>query len=192
MTHSTHTSNLQPMRPLVAWGVRAALVVGLMAAWVGISGAGPAVQAEEFKVAFVDLGTLFDSYTKTKASDKRLEKKGRKKEAEFERRVTELKQLRSKLELLSDEARDAKLREIEDKSEELQRFRTRTARNLSRERDQIAKGLFKDIERALGSFAEEKGYSIILNSRSLLYGRQVYDVTDEVVAYLNSGSRKRR
>ena len=145
-----------------------------------------AVQAENLKIGYVNLGRVFDNYLKTKASDANLEKKGKQKEAELEGRMNELKQLRQSLELLSDDARAAKSKEIEDKAEELQRFRNNTARDLRRERDKIAKGILAEIQRNLQEFAKANGFSVILDSQSLLYGQDALDVTDEVLKLLNN------
>ena len=138
------------------------------------------------KVGFVNLAKIFDNYERTKASDAVLEKKSKQKETELEGRMTELKKLRENLELLNDTARDTKAREAEEKSDELQRFRSSTARDLRRDRDKAAKEILADIEQALDEYAKSHGFSILLDSRSLLYGKGAYDVTDEVLAYLNS------
>lgn len=147
--------------------------------------AGP-VAAAEGKIGYINLARLFDEYDRTKAMDAQLEKKGAQKDAELQGRVGELKKLRESLELLNDQAREAKAREIEQKTDDLQRFRTNTARDLRRERDKIAQQLLKDIEAKVQQFAQANGFAVILDSRSLLFGQQAMDVTDEVLAGLNS------
>jgi len=142
-------------------------------------------EAAELKVGSVDVAKVFDGYQRTRASDATLEKKGKEKEAEFEARMNELKKLRQNLELLSDEAREAKTKEVEEKSEELQRFRTNTARDLSRERDKIASELLREIQKSIEDYAKTNGFSLIFDARSVLYGQEAHDVTDEVLATLN-------
>ena len=143
------------------------------------------LMAAELKVGYVDVAKVFDGYQRTKASDATLEKKGKEKEAEFEGRMNELKKLRQNLELLSTDAREAKTKEIEEKTEELQRFRTNTTRDLSRERDKIASELLKEIQKGIEDYAKANGFSLILDARSILYGQEAYVVTDEVLAALN-------
>ena len=145
----------------------------------------PLVWAAELKVGYVDVAKVFDGYQRTKASDATLEQKGKAKEAEFEGRMNELKKLRQNLELLSNDAREAKTKEIEEKTEELQRFRSSTARDLSRERDKVASELLKEIQKGIADFAKANSFSLILDARSTLYGQEAYDVTDEVLAALN-------
>lgn len=149
-----------------------------------------AAQAAELKIGYVNLAKVFDNYERTKASDAVLEKKGKQKEAEIEAKLTELKKMREGLELLSDEMRDAKSKQIAQKSDELQLFRKNTARDLSQERDQIAKEILQEIQKGIEEYAKANGYSLILDARSLLYSTPAYDVTDELLAALNGKSAK--
>jgi outer membrane protein len=148
------------------------------------------VPAAEGKIGYINLAKLFDEYDRTKAMDAQLEKKGQQKDGELQGRVGELKKLREGLELLNDQAREAKAREIEQKTDDLQRFRTSTARDLRRERDKIAQQLLKDIEAKVQDFAKANGFAVILDSRSLLFGQDAMDVTDEVLAVLNNKAAK--
>ena len=145
-------------------------------------------QAQELKIGYVNLAKVFDGYERTKGSEATLEKQGKTKEAELEGRMEELKKLRQNLELLSNDAREAKSREIEEKSEELQRFRNATARDLGRERDKAARNILRSIEEGITSFAKANGFALILDSRSLLYAVPAQDVTDGVLKLLNGQS----
>jgi len=149
----------------------------------------PAVSAEELKVGYVNVGKVFDGYVKTQRLDASLETKGKQKEAELKGRMDELKKLRQSLELLNEEAREGRAREIEEKTEELTRFRTRTARDLRRERDAMAKGLLDEIRQGMEEFAKANGFTLILDSQSLAYGQEAYDVTDEVLELLNGRAK---
>lgn len=146
----------------------------------------PLVRAEELKVGYVDMAKVFDGYARTKAFDAQLETLGKEKEAELKSRMEHLRKLRQGLELLSNQAREAREREIEEKSDELQRFRTMTARDLRRERDKVAGQIFKEIERGVADYATANGFTLILDGRSLLYGQPGRDVSDGVLSLLNS------
>ena len=144
------------------------------------------VEAQELKIGYVSLSQVFDNFEKTKASDTTLEKQGKQKETELETRLDELKKLRQNLELLNDESREAKQREIEEKSEELQRFRTSTARDLRRERDKVAKEILAEIQQSITEYAQANGFSLIVDDRFLLYGQPAYDVTQAILKLLNA------
>ena len=149
----------------------------------------PRALAEELKIGYVNMAKVFDGYVKTQASDAVLEKKGKQKEEELKGRMEELRKMRQGLELLSAEAREAKAREIEERADELQRFRTNTARDLRRERDAIAKGLLGEIQRAMQEFAQAHGFSLILDGQAMVYGQDAYDVTNEFLAMLNGRAK---
>lgn len=147
-----------------------------------------AVNAEELKIGYVDVAEVFDSYQKTKQLDTELEKKGSQKEAELQGRLNELKKLRESLELLNDQARETKGREIEQKADELQRFRNNTARDLRRERDKVAKAILQEIQEAVEVYAKANGFTVILDARTVLYGQTAFDVTASIVKLMNGRS----
>ena len=167
-------------RYLIFIGVAGALIAGSAAF------ATPAAFAAELKIGYVNIGKLFDGYERTKQNDAVLEKQGKGKQAELEARVNDLKKMRQNLELLNDSAREAKAREIEERADELQRFRKNAARELQRERDKIAQAILQDIQRAIDDFAKANGFSLVMDQRSLVFAQPAYDVTAPVLQLLNS------
>lgn len=171
-------------------GIKVALAVFVFCA--GFITAYPVRAAEEYKIGYVSIAKLFDEYERTKRSESVLERKGKQKETELEKRLAELKKLRDGLELLSDEARQARGREINAKADELRRVGAYTQQDLIRERDKVAKGILTQIQKEVEDYAQKNGYSLILDERLLLYGQEVYDVTDEVLKALNTKDAARR
>ena len=141
--------------------------------------------AEGLKLGYVNLARVFDNYQKTKDSESSLKQKGEQKETELKSRLTDLTAARKGLELLSDQAKEAKARDIERKSDDLQQLRTKSQRELSRERDQAARQILGELDQAVGEYAKANGFSLILDQRSLLYGQDGYDVTDPILKMLN-------
>ena len=175
-------------------GLKALWVVGC-GVWVachllGVSVYG--VEAEELKIGYVNVAKVFDNYQRTKASDAVLKQKGQQKEAELKTRVQEIQKLRDNLEILSPEAREGKTREIEEKADELERFRNRTARDLSQERDGVAKEILDDIQKAIDNYAKANGFSVVLDQRALLYVQPTHDVTDKILGLLNKSATAKR
>ena len=152
----------------------------------------PIVGAEELKIGFVNVAKVFDGYERTKVSDAALEKKGQQKESELEGRLNELKKLRESLELMNDESRDTKVRDIEAKADELKRFRANAARDLRRERDEIAQEILKEIRQTVEAYAKANGFSLMLDERSILFGQAGFEATDAVLKDLNSRYGARR
>lgn len=152
----------------------------------------PLIWAEELKVGYVDMAKVFDGYYRTKTIDAQLETLGKQKETELKSRMEDLRKLRQGLELLSDQAREARERDIEEKSDELQRFRTTTARDLRREREKVAGEIFREIGQGITDYANANGFTLILDGRSLLYGQPGRDVSDAVLNLLNSRATTKR
>ena len=144
------------------------------------------VQAAELKIGYVNLLKIFDGYQHKQESEQVLEQKGKQKQAELEGRFNELKKMRQSLELLNDQAKDAKAREIEEKADEFKRLKERTERDLVRERNELAKQVLEEIDGAVADYAKANGYSLMLDQRSLLYGEELYDVTDDILKALNA------
>lgn len=149
------------------------------------------VMAQELKIGYVNIPKVFDSYERTKALEAGLEKKGQQKESELQGRMNELKKLRESVELLNDQAREAKMRDIEEKTDALKRFRSNVARELSRERDQMAGQILKEIQQTVVDYAKANNFSLILDERSVLFGQSVYDATDEILTALNNRTAKK-
>lgn len=145
----------------------------------------PAGGASGLKIGYVNLGEVFDGYQRTKQSEQTLEQRSQKIQGELEGRVGELKKLRQGLELLNDQARETKAREIEEKSDEFQRAKIRTERELLRDRNEAAREILKEIQQTVTEYAKSRGFSIIVDQRSLIYGENALDVTDEVLKALN-------
>ena len=146
--------------------------------------------ADEFRIGYIDLATLFDNYERTKQLDSVLEQKGKQKEAELEGKVVELRKLQDGLEILSDKGREAKATEVERKAEELQLFRNRTARDLRRERDKAAGEIFAEIQTAVQEYSKQNQFALVLDERSLLYGREAFDIPQEILKLLNDRYKK--
>ncbi len=180
------TSDVRDQKPAGRHRLAAVLLTSVICLLTSGSLVGALVRAEELKIGYVNLAEVFDGYQRTKASDAALEKRGKEKEVELEGRMNELKKLRQSLELLSDDAREARARDIEERAEELQRFRTATARDLRRERDRAAKEILQEIQQTIEQYAKANAFSVVLDERSLLYGETARDLTQEVLKQLNN------
>ena len=141
--------------------------------------------AKELKLAYVDLGRVFDEYKITKDSEKDLEAKGKAKEAERKGLVDELKKLKDEQAMLSDKAKGEKQTAIDNKMKALNDFDTKARADLMKERNDKLNAIMKDIEKVVTDFAKENGYDMVLNSRTLLYGAEPYDLTAEILKRLN-------
>ena len=162
------------------------LAVAVVFAVVALFAVSPkAAFAKEYKIGYVDLAKVFDQYGKTKDSEKALSEKGKAKEAERKTMVDELRKLKDEQSLLSEKAKAEKQAVIDDKIKKLQDFDKKAQDDLLKERNDMLGGILKDIEKIVTDYAKETGYDLVLNSRTLLYGGEQYDLTEEVLKRLN-------
>ena len=160
----------------------AALLVGF---------AGQAMAAVEMKIAYVDVGKAFDEYQKTKDADSTLEKKGQSKQDEREKKVEAVKKLKDDMALLSEDARKKKQTDLDQSLKDLQDFDSKVRDELRRERDSIVRDILKEIDEIISDYGNKQGYSLILNDRVLLYGRQDMDITGQIIQILNERYKKK-
>lgn len=151
-----------------------------------------AVAAEGTSFAYVDVAKLFDEYNKTKDNDRTLQEKGRKKEEERDALVHEVRQLKDELVLVSESAKDEKQKQLESKIHELQEFDQQAKQDLGGQRQEIVRQIFKDIDDSVQRYGERKGIDFIFNERALLYHKNSYDVTAEVLQDLNKSYGKQK
>jgi outer membrane protein len=141
--------------------------------------------AAEYKMAYVDLVKVFDEYGKTKESEQALGEKGKAKESERKNLVDEIRKLKDEQALLSEKAKTEKQAVIDEKIKALQSFDMKTRDELVKERNEKLGGILKDIEKVVNDLAKEQGYDMVLNSRTLLFGKENLDLTKEVLKRLN-------
>ena len=166
---------------------RIALVVAAVFAMSLFGGIVPCEKAyaKEYKIAYVDLAKVFEDYQKTKDAEKALEIKGKAKEADRKKMVDELKKLKDEQALLSEKAKLEKQKDIDAKIKTLQDFDMKTRDDLVKERNDQLAIILKEIEAVVTNIAKDKGYDLILNSRTLLFGAPECDLTSDVLKALN-------
>jgi len=141
--------------------------------------------AKEYKIGFVDMAKVFDTYKKTKDSEKALAEKAKAKEGQRKSMLDELRKLKDEQALLSAKAKVQKQVVMEEKARKLQEFDRTTQEELMKERNDLLGGILKDIEGVIAVYSKAEGYDVILNSRTLLYGNAVLDVTEEIMKRVN-------
>jgi len=142
------------------------------------------------KMGYADVAAVFDGYDKTKEEDSKLGVKSQGKQAQRDKMVESVRNMRNELELLSEKQKEKKQAQIDDEIRKLQDFDREGKAELQRERDDMVRVILKDIETVINEYAIKNGYTMILNSRVLEYALEEYNITKEVLNLLNSKYRK--
>ena len=142
------------------------------------------VYAEE-KLGYVDLGRVFDEYSKTKKYDKVLDDKQKDYEKEREKKLEEVKKLQEKLSLLSEEEKEARNSELQDKITQLQEFDRNSTQDLRKQRDEKVQDIFKDIKKAIETYAKKNRLSLVFDKRALVYENANFNITAQILKMIN-------
>jgi outer membrane protein len=166
------------MRKLILLTVGIIFVSGMV--WAG----------ERF--ACVNLEKVFNEYQKTKDEEEKLTAEGKQKQAQIDAKLKEIDKLKGEMDLLSDKEKEKKKKELDKKMDELRQFDRQARADLMRKRDTIIREILDEIDQGIQEYAKSKGYTIIFNSKALLYKQDKLDITDEVIKYLNNKYKKEK
>lgn len=148
--------------------------------------------ASDSKIAFVDIGKVFDEYEKTKKFDQQLQQEGKDKQEKRDAIVYEVRRLREEQALLTEEKKKQTQATIETKLKELEEFDQKAQGELGEKRNSIMKEIFSDIDDVVKRFGERKGYDMVFNERALLYKKPGFDQTEDVLRELNGEYQKKK
>ena len=137
------------------------------------------------KIAYMDLGKVFDEYNKTKDLDKQLESKSGAKQGERDKLVAEIKKMKDDLDLAKEADRAKKTAAVQEKLNKLQDFDKESKDSLRKDRDDMARTILKEIKDTIDDIGKKEGYVYILDSRAVLFGSDANNLTDRVLKILN-------
>lgn len=146
--------------------------------------------AEEMKLGFINLKKVLDDYEKVKSGEDELLKQAEEKNAEREKLVKEIKNLREKIDLLKDKQKEKKQQELDEQLKRLQDFTYQTRTDLRQDRDEKFREIMKEVKTVIEEYGSSRKYNIIIDDTLLLYKEAGLDVTDDVVKILNQRYKK--
>lgn len=150
-------------------------------------GFGTAQAADKF--AYIDLSRTFSEYNKTKEYDKVLSDKEKVYTNERDKKINDLKSFQDKINLLNDKEKEAKRTELQNKVKAMQEFDRQKQAELRKDQEDRMKEILKDIEVAVKKYSEKEGYTLVFNDRVLVYQTKSMDITSNIIAILNKGSK---
>jgi len=89
------------------------------------------------------------------------------------------------LSLLSEEERESQKSELENKIAQLQEFDRSQTQDLRKQRDEKVQEIFKDINKAIETYAKKEGLSLVFDKRALVYQSEALDITKQILKILN-------
>lgn len=161
----------------------------ILAMVVGIGLLFSAVYAADLKFGYVDFEKVFNEYYKTKTEDAKLKADLEKKKAELEKKKEEINKLKNSAELLGEDAKKVKEKELVEKVKELRQLQQESEQDLVKERNEKWLELYKEIKDVVAKYGKDKGYTFIFDDKALVYKTDGYDITNEIVKILNKDAK---
>jgi outer membrane protein len=186
------------------------LVLGVLAAAFAVSTA----SAQTLKIGTVDMKKVFESYYKTKDAEARINeaRNAAKKELDdrmdvYNKGVAEVKKLNEDIDKpeLSKEnkeqrskSRDEKVAELKTMEREINEFRVTREKQLQEQSVRMRGGIVEEINKVVGDKVKAENFQLVLDKSGpslngvqvVLFAKDVYDFTPEVVAALNKNKGK--
>ena len=182
-----------------------------MTALLLFSGILPSVQAEELKIAIVDMEKLFRDYEKTKMTEMQFNQQVEIVKEYARKLYTEIQTLQKEFEDLRNASQNMALSEAERenrkanasekyrvlmaKDRELNEFNLNREKQLRNEYSAVCKKLVEEIRSAVAEHSILKGYQLVLdrsqvNSTVVYASPAVPDLTETILKNLNQAYRK--
>ena len=147
--------------------------------------------AKDLKVAYVELGGLFNNYQKTKEYDVALQKESEDAKKQIEQMIKKIRDDQGKMAVLK-EAEKQKLQASIDKEKmDLLEFQKQKRAELAKKFEDMRNQIILEIEKVASDIAKKEGYSFIFNDTVLIYGEKESNITEQVLKTLNASYGKK-
>lgn len=150
-----------------------------------------AAQAAEkpLKIAVVNRIQILEQSQEGMVAKGQLEREKNEKQKELDKIQEELKKLQEELEkqgaLLTEEKKKEKEESLVRKGRDLKRMYEDYNRELQKKEQELLGAVIVKVNQVIKDYGQEKGYSAILDSTTLLYWGQEIDITPDIVKRLN-------
>ena len=163
----------------------------ITALMLGIAALTAPVQAQEFRIGFVNTDRIFKEATSAKAAQTKLEQEFSKREKELVDLGAALKNFNDKLEregpTLSDSQRATRQKQLVDQDRDFQRKRREFQEDLNARKNEELQMVLERANRVVKQVAEAEKYDLVI--QEAVYISPKHDITDKVIKALNAGAK---
>lgn len=144
----------------------------------------PAYSAE-LKMGYVDIRKAFYEYERAKTMEAELNDFTEDSQAKRDKMVASITKIRDEGELLSGKAKVKKQKELALKLTELQETDKTIRQKLLNKKNDMFRQVIDNIQVVAEDIGKKGGYDFVIDSRNVMYAKEKYDLTDEVIKRLN-------
>jgi outer membrane protein len=164
----------------------------ITAAVLGVAALTAQVQAQEFRVGFVNTDRILKESAAAKSAGSKLEQEFSKREKDLIDQGVALKALADKLErespTLSESQRATRQKQLVDQDRDLQRKRREAQEDLNARKNEELQSVFERANKVVKQIAETEKYDLVLQE-PVVYINPKHDITDKVIKALNAGAK---
>jgi outer membrane protein len=150
------------------------------------------VQAQEFRIGFVNTDRIFKEANTAKAAQVKLEQEFSKREKDLQELGATLKTSADKLEreapTLSESQRSTRQKQLVEMDRDFQRKRREFQEDLNARKNEELQQVLERANKVVKSVAEAEKYDLVL--QEAVYVNPKHDITEKVIRALNSGAAK--
>ena len=173
------------------------LAVGFTLCFFGLGGI--AHGADVQKIGIIDLQQVIEKSNPGKRSSLEIKSQGEKMDKILKERGAEIEELmkalreEEKTPVMSDEAREAKEREVREKAGDLKKLQKRYNDVMQELNVNLSKQITKDVFEIVEKLGKAGGYTLIMDRRvgGVVYAPSAIDMTDKVIEKYNAVDAKR-
>ncbi|MCP5280349.1 MAG: OmpH family outer membrane protein [Rhodoferax sp.] len=159
--------------------------------FVALMAFAPLVQAQEFRIGFVNTDRIFKEAATAKAAQSKLEQEFSKREKELIDMGASIKAIADKLErdapTLSESQRLTRQKQLVEQDRDFQRKRREFQEDLNSRKNEELQMVLERANRVVKQVAEAEKYDLVL--QDAVYINPKHDITDKVIKALNAGAK---
>jgi outer membrane protein len=145
--------------------------------------------AQSGKIGYVDVKKIFDNYDEAKKTEEAFKKEVDEAQKNLDKLQEEVKKMQEDYEkkkgMMKPDEQTKKENELKVKIQELSKKWMETKQKLDDRGKELENQIFEDIKKAIADYAKKNGFSMVVDSRLILYGESAVDLTNEVIKLLN-------
>ncbi len=152
--------------------------------------------SQDIKIGYVDLKEVFSKYEKASEAEKAFMKEVEEKQKEVGELESNIKKMQTdydqKKDVMKPEEKSKKEAELKEKIQEFSKIWSDVNKKLDDKRKGLEEGLLEEIRKEVKAYGEKNGFTVILDSRIVIYGHEVVNLTEEIVKGMNKTGEKKQ
>jgi outer membrane protein len=145
--------------------------------------------SQNIKIGYVDLKEVFSKFEKANEMEANFVKDVEAEQKKVSQEEAEIKKMQAEYEKKKDvmkpEERAKKEEELKNKIQVFSRMWSEVNKKLDEKRKELESNLLEEIKKEVKVYGEKNGFTVILDSRVIIYGQDIVNLTSEIIKLIN-------